>query len=1495
MLNKTNSITNFAKSSAKKLMATTAMTAAGLMMFSGATKAQVIDVNTTPTGGNAVFGGITITQDGTHTDVHQLNDVGLIDWQSFNHGRDATTEFRQPDAQAWTFNRVTGNVDGARTIIEGSITANGNIGILDDNGVLITDTGSLDAAGVLLSTGNIQNFDTSVATGKFEITGFGNGAIVNEGTVTVAEAGLAAFVAPTITNSGVINARLGNVVMAAGEKVTLDMYGDGLVEVAVDGELAEGLITHTGTINAQGGTVQISAAMAKSAVDNVINMSGIVQASSAVQQGGKIIISGGNKGRVVVNRALNANGTKEQDGGEISVKGENVFVGSLGRLRANSVAGDAGKIETIATNELTIIGQLSAQGLAETGFIETSAPTTNFSFSASILATREWLLDPTDIVIGAGAPLETLIETQLGTGDMTLQTPAGGVDEGNIDINTVIDWATDNTFKVIADNDVNLNSAGGINATGAGNFIAMAGDDVEIDGDITTQGGNISLIAGIVPSQSDVNVDGDINTNGGNFDVIAGDDVRIRADLSTDGGDVTLTTLASAGADEVSITADADIQTNGGDVTINSDGIRITEVAATFINAGTGSVILNRVSDGTIGLGNAIGDTEITSAELDSITAMELVVGNDFAMGIDVDAIDTTANIAGKVKLNALGTDGDINFANANAFNSLSAEANDDIHVMLGSLIATQTGGVSLTANNSSGGGNTVLEIDGTIDTTAAGAEGDVDLTSTDYFVEIDSSGEIKTDGGKLTVTSNHGFDIDSGATITLGDGGAHIDAPLVQLGDDIDTAGSITGTASTVKVENDNAQIQDGVDVAANNATVTVAAGTYAEAVSVNKSGLQLLGANAGLNGADLARGPESLVTPTGAPGFLITSDDVVLDGFAVDGGTDGVSVSNALRVSVKNNAIMNTADNGIKYVSSNDGFIQGNKISAAGHNGIAVIDSNNATVNMLNVIDGTSSAGVAFNRTTNSLVDGNEISNTGGSGVWINQADGSTVSNNDIDTTWLNTARTTGSGVHVKDTDGANVLSNDIANAGIDGVNVEGSNSVNIDDNDIDVATNGIRVAGGTNMTVTSNEIDDASDAAIYVSNADNAQIISNEINDNGATTFTDRGILIEGGNSVDVDDNKIEETNIAGIEANNTTFIDIDDNLVKDGTDGIRVVNGRNADIRRNETRDMNDDGIQVVSHNNLDIEDNVVIRSDDSGITVSGSNNTNIDDNDVDVARNGIRVSGGSDANISNNEIDDASDAGIRVSNNDDAQIVANEINDNGATTFTDHGILIEGGNSVDVYDNKIEETNIAGILANNTTFIDIDDNLVKDGNGDGIKVDDGRNADIRRNTVQDMRFDGIEADDHNNLDVEDNIINRVGDNGVEVDDSDNANITGNQIAEADDDGIDVDGGEGANIAQNLIALSGDDGIDVNDNDDAQILENLVFGSGFGSSDGNGIEVSNSADVDILENIVLLSVSDGVEVDDSANVNIRRNIIGWQVMMVLTLMTHAVQIL
>ena len=57
--------------------------------------------------------------------------------------------------------------------------------------------------------------------------------------ITVRQAGLAALVAPQVANSGVINARMGHVVLAGAKTATLDLYGDGLLALDVSNQMTK--------------------------------------------------------------------------------------------------------------------------------------------------------------------------------------------------------------------------------------------------------------------------------------------------------------------------------------------------------------------------------------------------------------------------------------------------------------------------------------------------------------------------------------------------------------------------------------------------------------------------------------------------------------------------------------------------------------------------------------------------------------------------------------------------------------------------------------------------------------------------------------------------------------------------------------------------------------------------------------------------------------------------------------------------------------------------------------------------------------------------------------------------------------------------------------------------------------------------------------------------------------------------------------------------------
>lgn len=122
---------------------------------------------------------------------------------------------------------------------------------------------------------------------------------------TPSNAGLTAFVAPGARHDALIPANLGTARLASGTTATLDFYGDGLLNVAISGKtLARAIDPSTGkplgaavgnthALKAASGSVLVRANVAANAVDDVINTSGVVQASSASQQNGQIVLDGG--------------------------------------------------------------------------------------------------------------------------------------------------------------------------------------------------------------------------------------------------------------------------------------------------------------------------------------------------------------------------------------------------------------------------------------------------------------------------------------------------------------------------------------------------------------------------------------------------------------------------------------------------------------------------------------------------------------------------------------------------------------------------------------------------------------------------------------------------------------------------------------------------------------------------------------------------------------------------------------------------------------------------------------------------------------------------------------------------------------------------------------------------------------------------------------------------------------------------------------------------
>lgn len=312
-----------------------------------------------PVGAQVVGGKATVQGQGTPSvTVTQSTDKAIINWQSFNIGAGEATRFVQPGASSIALNRVTGNLGPSQ--LYGSLTANGRIFLVNPDGILVGPGARIDTAGFLATTHDIRNDDFMAGRYVFGIPGRPDASVVNQGAITAHNSGFAGLVAPGVRNAGTITATLGKVGLAAGNGFTLDFYGDKLITLSVGDSVAatvkdvatgqplNALVRNDGTLRANGGRVELTAAAARQVVDSVINNKGVIEANSIGTQNGMIVLgaaTGASKPAGAPTQTVKLSGTLSaagkntgEKGGKVVVSGEAIEV-SAARI---DTSGDAG-------------------------------------------------------------------------------------------------------------------------------------------------------------------------------------------------------------------------------------------------------------------------------------------------------------------------------------------------------------------------------------------------------------------------------------------------------------------------------------------------------------------------------------------------------------------------------------------------------------------------------------------------------------------------------------------------------------------------------------------------------------------------------------------------------------------------------------------------------------------------------------------------------------------------------------------------------------------------------------------------------------------------------------------------------------------------------------------------------------------------------------------------------------------------------------------------
>ncbi len=464
-------------------------------------------------------GTVTIDQSNAAiTTITQTTQKAVVNWDNFSIVSGNTVNFIQPDRNAIAVNRVTGS---GLSLIDGALTANGQVWVLNPNGVLFGAGSQINTAGFLATTRALSDSDFSAGRYSFTDPLKQGGQIINRGTITSHAGAYAVLAGQQVRNEGIIEAKLGQVVLGGAQAFTLDLIGDKLLSFAVTTPVSlqpvdgRALVDNSGVLQADGGRVQMSARAAAEVVGSVINTSGLVQADSASFVNGTIVLDAGASGNLTNTGIISTSG---DTGGSISISGKQIF--QTGSIHADGADGDGGAITLLASDRLygggsisanagnsgnggsvilmsdlanrnsaTIVsGNISAQGGTvggNGGFIETSGSTLNIDGSTSINTkapkgkTGTWLLDPGEINIVAGTGGSytatgtdpNIIRTfnssgsigaeklveALGFSNVEIATDANLSGSGDININAPVSWATNN-LKLTAHNNINVNA-----------------------------------------------------------------------------------------------------------------------------------------------------------------------------------------------------------------------------------------------------------------------------------------------------------------------------------------------------------------------------------------------------------------------------------------------------------------------------------------------------------------------------------------------------------------------------------------------------------------------------------------------------------------------------------------------------------------------------------------------------------------------------------------------------------------------------------------------------------------------------------------------------------------------------------------------------------------------------------------------------------------------------------------------------------------------------
>ena len=350
-----------------------------------------INLQANPRGANVRAGNVNFQGLGTaNLNINNNSNRAIINWQSFSIDKGEITRINQSN-KSFTLNRV---VSGNPTAIYGQLkAAKGGVAVINPNGIVVHQGGSVDVAGMLtMSTLDISDNDF-LNGGSNRFRGSTNAGIENYGTISSAS-GDVVLLGNFLKNAGSVSAPGGTVAFGAGGDIVVDHTASGgKISVLAGGAGGATGIDNSGTISGAAAELKAHGNVYALAIKN----DGIVRASGYNFAGGKLTLSAGSRGSIIntgqlsarnsdgsggrvaisggnvqlLGGSVDASGAAGMNGGEVDINGSNVTIGSQAEVLASGSVGGSVRITGSGTTSLNGAVDVSgSSGVGGTAIVE---------------------------------------------------------------------------------------------------------------------------------------------------------------------------------------------------------------------------------------------------------------------------------------------------------------------------------------------------------------------------------------------------------------------------------------------------------------------------------------------------------------------------------------------------------------------------------------------------------------------------------------------------------------------------------------------------------------------------------------------------------------------------------------------------------------------------------------------------------------------------------------------------------------------------------------------------------------------------------------------------------------------------------------------------------------------------------------------------------------------------------------------------------------------